>query len=464
MNMVFDFIQTACVLIVLSYLLSRANFFSQVDGAKKLPKEKLPITAAVFVFIALYGIIVRSSLASGMYVDTRIAGIALSGLLFGYLPSALAALPTVLVTLILREQTLLADFLAMCIACGLSGYCHKRFPNFDAALSGIIVGALEVCHMLLIVFFVRPVTAAKAIVYAISFPMIVVNGCAVIAFVLIITDINERRRLWEKESFSRSELSVAKRIQSSLLETNFDLDPRLDLSAFLEPAYDVGGDLYSFTLDGGRYFKFIVGDVSGKGISASIMMSRCETLFREIVLHASDPSETLALLNERLCRSNDAQMFVTAFAGTLDLETGELVYSNAGHVTPYLIEAKKPTSALPRPKGKPLGILPSAKFENAAVELKAGQYVLTYTDGITEAEDSVHTLFGEQRLETALSNLESLSARTVVETLLAAVRSHSAGAQQSDDITILNFALRDAIAERITDAPAIHTEDRGVTA
>ena len=458
--MVFDFIQTACVLIVLSYLLSRANFFSQVDGSEKLTKGKMLITVAVFVFIALYGTIVRSSLASGMYVDTRIAGIALSGLLFGYFPSALVLLPTAIVTLILREQTLLADLLAMCLACGLSGYCHKRFPDFDAALSGIIVGVLEVCHMLLIVFFMRPVTAAKAIVYAISFPMIVVNGCAVIAFVLIITDINDRRRLWEKESFSRSELSVARRIQSSLLETNFDLDSRLDLSAFLEPTYDVGGDLYSFTLDEGRYFKFIMGDVSGKGISASIMMSRCEALFQEIVLHTSGPSETLALLNERLCRGNDAQMFVTAFVGTLDLETGRLIYSNAGHVTPYLIEAKKPASALPRPKGKPLGILPSAKFENVVVELKPGQYVLTYTDGITEAEDSAHTLFGEQRLETALGNLDTLGARTVVETLLAAVRAHSAGAQQSDDIAILNFGLRVSG----TDAPATHTEDKGVTA
>lgn len=464
MNMVFDFIQTACVLIVLSYLLSRANFFSQVDGTRKLPKEKMPVTVAVFVFIALYGIIVRSSLASGMYVDTRIAGIALAGLLFGYLPSALVLLPTVIVTLIMREQTLLADIFAMCLACGLSGYCHRRFPDFDAALSGIIVGALEVCHMLLIVFFVRPVTDAKAIIYAISFPMIVVNGCAVIAFVLIITDINDRRRLWEKESFSRSELSVAKRIQSSLLETNFDLDPRLDLSAFLEPAYDVGGDLYSFTLDGGRYFKLIMGDVSGKGVSASIMMSRCEAFFQEIVRHTSGPSETLALLNERLCRSNDAQMFVTAFAGTLDLETGELVYSNAGHVTPYLIEAKTPAQALPRPKGIALGFIPSAKFENVAVELKPGQYVLTYTDGITEAEDSAHTLFGEQRLETALSNLGTLSARAVVETLLAAVRAHSAGAQQSDDIAILNFAWRNAAPADHADAPAIHTEDEGVTA
>ena len=464
MNMVFDFIQTACVLIVLSYLLSRANFFSQMDGAKELPKEKMPITVAVFVFIALYGIIVRASLASGMYVDTRIAGIALSGLLFGYLPSALVLLPTVIVTLILREQTLFADILAMCLACGLSGYCHRRFPDFDAALSGIIVGALEVCHMLFIVFFVRPVTAAKATVYAISFPMIVVNGCAVIAFVLIITDMNDRRRLWEKESFSRSELSVARRIQSSLLETNFDLDPRLDLSAFLEPAYDVGGDLYSFTLDGGRYFKFIMGDVSGKGVSASIMMSRCEAFFQEIVLHTSSPSETLTLLNERLCRRNDAQMFVTAFAGTLDLETGELVYSNAGHVTPYLIEAKKPARALPRPKGIALGFMPSAKFENVALALKPGQYVLTYTDGITEAENTEHTLFGEQRLETALSNLEALSARTVEQTLLAAVRAHSALAQQSDDIAILNFACRNANTAPSADASGAHTGNKGVTA
>lgn len=441
MKMVFDFIQTSCVICVLSYLLARANFFSDVRGKAELKGKKLFITVAVFLFIALYGFIVRSNLASDMYVDTRIAGIALSGLLFGQLPAFLVTLPTALLSVFLAEQTLTADLLAMLLTFFLSVYCHKKFPDFDAVLSGIIVGMLEVCHMLLIAVCVRPVSAAKEIVYAISFPMIVVNGFTVIAFILIITDLNERRRLWERESFSNSESLVARNIQKSLLDTDFDIDPRLDLSAYIAPAYAVGGDLYSFSVGQGRFFNFIIGDVSGKGVPAAITMSRCEAFFQEIVQHEVSPAAILSSLNRRLCKNNKAQMFVTAFVGSLDLCSGRLLYANAGHVVPYRIQRGTDAAALPRPKGKALGIFPSASYENTELLLEPGQYLLSYSDGITEAENASHELFGSERLERSLSGMAEVSAQKISSALLGAVKEHAASYAQSDDIAIFAVGL-----------------------
>ncbi len=443
MKLVLDFIQTASVIVVLSYLLSRARFFSQLCNGRELSLPKRLITSAVFLFIALYGVLLRAHFSSGLYVDTRIAGIMLPGFLFGPLISLYVLIPTVIVSVFTAGETFAADLCAMLLAFMTSFYCRKRFPKTDAVFSGIIVGILEICHMLLIVFLVRPIEAAKAIIYKISFPMIVINGCAVIAFILIISDMNERQEFWEKESFSKSENAVAKRIQRSLLEDNFSIDPRLDLSAYLEAAYAVGGDLYSFLLDGGRYFKFIVGDVSGKGIPASITMSRAETLFQEIAHRCSTPNEILSSLNERLCKNNKAQMFVTAFAGILDLKSGELLYANAGHVTPYLIEAGQKASPMERPRGTALGIRKDAHYGNAVLQLHPGQYLLSYTDGVTEAENPRQELFGSERLEKALSYLPQADAEKVQKSLLGAVRTFTEGAAQSDDIAIFAFGLKE---------------------
>jgi len=439
MRLVFEFLQTCSTLIVLAYLLSRANFFARVNKTTQITGRNLFVTAAIFLLISLYGKMVYALSITEMYVDTRLAAVTLAGLLFGYSPAAIVAVLTGAASALFGEVTLWADLAALALAWGLSGLCHRHFPGFDAVLSGIVVGVLEIAHMLLIVFLVRPLASAKELIYAIGFPMIVINGLASIGFVLIIHDVNERKQLWEKETFSRSEGVVARNLQRSLLISKFDVDPRLDLTAFLTPTYAVGGDLYSFVLDRGRYFKFILGDVSGKGVPAAITMSRCETLFRELVHLSDDPAQTMTEINRRLAYNNETMMFITACIGCFDLQTGRLVYSNAGHVDPYLVEQGRPVVTLPKPKGISLGILEKGRYRNEEVTLLPGQYFFTYTDGITEAENMKKELYGNPRLENVLSGLPTVDAPALEKTVLASVKEFTGEAEQSDDIALFTF-------------------------
>ena len=448
MSMVFDFVQTAAVLVVVAYLLARASFFPEGKEEEKPRGGKRIVAVCVFLFLAFYGHIAQGHLASGVYVDTRLAGVMLAALFFGPGTALFVLVPAAALSVFVGGATLWADLAAMAVGTFLACVSHRRFSSFDAVLAGIIVGMTEVLHMLLIVALVRPVSDAKALVYTISFPSIVINGCAVILFILVIADVYEHRRLWERESFARSENRVAASIQNDLLEKNFAVDERMELTAFVQPALDVGGDLYSFTLSDGHSFRFLVGDVSGKGVPAAIFMSRCETLFSELASRSGDPAEILTELNRRLGRRNQAQMFVTAWAGVLDLETGRLVYSNAGHVTPYLLRKGTAPEALPRPMGLPLGLFPG-EYLCCERQLAAGETVLTYSDGVTEAENQEGVLFGSARLEAALTDLPDVRPDAVRETLLRTVRDYTAGAKQSDDITVFAFALRERGGEPV---------------
>lgn len=441
MVMVFDFIQTACVIVVLSNVLSRRGFFSELRNADKLPFVKTVVCVLLFVFLSLYGILIRNRIVSGVYVDTRIVGIILSGMLFGAPISYFVFVPTAVISIIIGGSTLWADMIAMVMACVISSICHKKFPNTDAALTGIITGLLEIVHMLLLPVFVRPIETAKEIMYSISFPMIVVNGCAAILFMLVISDNVERRRLLEEESAAKSEYNIANEIQSSLLNKNFNIDERLDLCAYLKPAYEVGGDLYGYTLEDKRFFKFIIGDVSGKGISAALTMSRCVAFFEDTVPGKNDPSEILSILNKRLAQNNQAQMFVTAMLGILDLSNGELIYSNAGHVAPYLVTAASPALELERPLGKPLGIIAGEKYENKSIVLNKGQYLVSYTDGVTDAVNKQQERFDKSRLVEALSGLNFSGAEEIKTNLIETINVYSAEAKQADDIAVICFGL-----------------------
>lgn len=442
MGLAFDFLQTACFIIVLSYVLTRTNVLNDDKATAWTSRYKLAVISLIFLFISLYGVVIRAHLVSGVYVDTRIAGIAMAGMIFGYAPAALVLIPTVTISIFIGDVTVAADVVAMFIAFALSGYCHKHFPRLDAVLSGIIVGILEIAHMLLIVWLVRPMSAAKTIIYSISFPMIVINGLAVLLFVLVMKDLNDRKRLWNKEKRIQSEMAVARNIQMSLLSKDFEIDPRLDLHAYLEPAQEVGGDLYAYTIDDGHFFKFIVGDVSGKGISAALTMSRCETIFQDMVRYSDNPAELMTALNKRMCDNNKAGMFITATVGFLDLNTGKLVYSNAGHLSPLLVTEVDAPVVLDKPKGKPLGILSGAAYSNMEYTLDYGRYLVLITDGVTEAENVGRELFGSDRAQESVTGLSNICASMIDDAIVDSVSEYSNGADQSDDITIMSIGIR----------------------
>ena len=246
------------------------------------------------------------------------------------------------------------------------------------------------------------------------------------------------------------ELASAREIQLGMVPSVFP-EPTpahpVEVFAMLEPARQVGGDLYDvFSVESGALC-FVVADVSDKGAPAALFMARAKTLTRLVatLMRTPDgsppgPSEILARVNVELCRDNEHGMFVTLFLGMLDPMSGKLACGNAGHAAPYLLSARAGVSALAGARGKPLGIRATLTWESTTAALAPGDGLFLFTDGITEAMDPAGELFSEERLEAALAALAAAAPRAVVEGVLDEVRRFAAGAPQSDDIAAM--ALR----------------------
>jgi serine phosphatase RsbU (regulator of sigma subunit)/CHASE2 domain-containing sensor protein len=240
------------------------------------------------------------------------------------------------------------------------------------------------------------------------------------------------------------ELEAARRIQTATLPKSDLLrgDRRIDLAVSMVPAREVGGDLYDFfRLDERRLF-FLVGDVAGKGLSASIFMAVSKALYKSTTLRSldADIGDLMSAANAEVSRDNSEMLFVTAFVGILDLDTGELDYCNAGHENPYLMD---PTSgALERIEdggGPPLCSVADFAYRGGHRRMQRGELLCMISDGVTEAQNPVGDLYGSGRVHHILDRLElgAVTAHAVVETLRTDVDRFAAGAEPADDVTIL---------------------------
>lgn len=238
-----------------------------------------------------------------------------------------------------------------------------------------------------------------------------------------------------------SELSVASRIQDEILPTDFVLPQGyeyIDIDGFLNPARQVGGDFYYFWKKDRKLY-FTIGDVSGKGIAAAIVMAMTCTLFRSLVSKHDSPSEIMGLLNEALSYNNEAEMFVTMFLGILDTVSGDMTYCNAGHNAPYLFSEAEGCWKLPvRPK-LPLGLFDNVCYVEEKYQLKRNQTLLLYTDGLTEAENNRKEQMGTDRVERILGAMGECTAHEVILNIRQQLDQFVNGAEQSDDITL--FAI-----------------------
>jgi sigma-B regulation protein RsbU (phosphoserine phosphatase) len=235
-----------------------------------------------------------------------------------------------------------------------------------------------------------------------------------------------------------SSLKLAQEIQAAMLPRRFPKRGELDLSARISPARMVGGDLYDFLLAGDRLW-FLVGDVSGKGVSSALFMAMTKTLFGASLREATSPAAVLGRVNRELSIDNERAMFVTAFLGCLDLGTGDLAFANGGHNPPYRLTPGGGVTPLTGGHGCALGILEGYEYETAHVRLGPGEGVFLYTDGVTEALDPAGEQFSEERLEAHLRDLTTTAAEEVVGRTFAAVRGFAATAPASDDITVMSL-------------------------
>ena len=236
------------------------------------------------------------------------------------------------------------------------------------------------------------------------------------------------------------ELELATTIQHSALPNVFPPYPyrhEFDIFAEMVPAKEIGGDFYDFYIVNGNTFVFVVADVSGKGIPASLFMMRSKTMIKGLAVSGLSVEEVLRQTNDSLCTENDAEMFVTAWIGGLDLTNGAVTFSNAGH-NPPLVRHDGQFEYLHGKAGFVLGGMEDMTFQKQQFKMKKGDAVFLYTDGVTEAANADNQLYGDERLKNFLNSLpEDCSSEEICKRVKADVYQFTGDAPQFDDITVM---------------------------
>ncbi len=238
--------------------------------------------------------------------------------------------------------------------------------------------------------------------------------------------------LKEKKDRMENELLIGHNIQMSMIPKDFPERKDIDMAASIVPAKEVGGDLYDFYIREGKLF-FCIGDVSGKGVPASLVMAVTRSLFRSVSAHELSPQRIVTLMNESITDMNENEMFVTFFCGVLDMASGHLSYCNAGHNPPLVYIDK--LQFLPAQPNLPLGIMPGMTFVEQETDLRNNDALYLYTDGLTEAENLAHEQFGETRMMDVLRTHRN--AQDDLEAMQKAVADFVGDADPSDDLTML---------------------------
>ncbi|QWR77277.1 SpoIIE family protein phosphatase [Candidatus Magnetomonas plexicatena] len=244
----------------------------------------------------------------------------------------------------------------------------------------------------------------------------------------------------EKHKIQES-MKLAKDIQMGMLPVNFPdiMEHGIDLYAFMQPAREVGGDLYDFFFINDALMCFVIGDVTDKGVPAAFFMAVTKTLIRAVAKSYTDTGEILRLVNNDLCRDNEKSMFVTLFIGIIDTKTGVCSYSNGGHNPPFIVRHSGEIKPLELSEGIPAGIMEDSEYKSDELTFAAGDAIFLYTDGVTEAMDTENRIFDDDRLIAVLSKNRGKSSKTIVEEVVSALSEFTTGAEQSDDITMLCF-------------------------
>lgn len=236
------------------------------------------------------------------------------------------------------------------------------------------------------------------------------------------------------------ELSVAHDIQMSILPKMLPPFPHRDefnLFAVMEPAKEVGGDFYDFFQLDEDHLCLVIADVSGKGVPASLFMAVTKTLIKATARMELSPGEILCQVNDQMARDNDQSMFVTVFCAVLDLRSGALTYTNAGHNPPLLISRQGAPSFFPKTRQLVIGAMEDYPYQSESMQLRPGDILFLYTDGVTEAMNLQDVLYEEERLLAVATELQRESIYDIVNGTVASIKTFAGTAPQSDDITIM---------------------------
>jgi phosphoserine phosphatase RsbU/P len=253
-----------------------------------------------------------------------------------------------------------------------------------------------------------------------------------------------RRSLYEHDQLVsiQKDLITAREIQQAILPKIFPPFPsqsNFDIFASMVPAKEVGGDFFDFFIIDSDRLGFVIGDVSGKGIPAAIFMAVSRTLIRATGIKGVSASECMEYANDLLCNESTSSMFVTVFYGILNTVKGEIEYVNAGHNPPYMLSSSGITK-VGMTNGVALGVVEKISFQSNKIEIKPGEKLFLFTDGVTDAFNEKEIAYGTEKLESFLLQRLNIPIESIVKESLTEVSAYVGDASQSDDITLLAIA------------------------
>lgn len=251
--------------------------------------------------------------------------------------------------------------------------------------------------------------------------------------------IKDISKLNREKAMQEIELNIAREIQNGFLEPTSFRTEGVNIHSCMLPARDVGGDLYDYRILSDGSICVIIADVSGKGVSAALFMANAITLLRQYAEAGLSPSRIMVEYNNHLAKHNPNMMFITTFIGIYHPDTGELVYSNAGHNPPYLLSDR--LIEIESSFESAAGIFEDEPYTERRIKMKPGDTLFLYTDGVPEAKSTDDSLYGDDRLKDTLSRNLKKTGEEILSSVLDSVKAFSENAEQSDDITILTMTI-----------------------
>lgn len=342
---------------------------------------------------------------------------------------------------------------------GLPGFVRLPMGVLTLVAAGVFGSGLAILVNPLVVFYQM----------RLALMAVTVNGVLALAVGFVVYTYEQMRRQIEQEASARGrlehEMSVARDIQMELLPKTFPKLRGLDMYGFSVPARQVGGDCYDVIDLGDGRLAFTIGDVSGKGTPAALLMANVQAAVRALTDSGVSPGALIERVNRIVHGYTRESVFITFFYGVLDSRTGECVYVNAGHNPPCVMRSDGTREHLTE-GGLVVGAMPGSNYEEGHCVLAPGDEVVLYTDGITEATNPDDEMFGEERLMELLDLNRSLSAREIEERVYSSLRDFTAGAPQSDDVTMVIIKLASGIgtSEADSDSDSPREAEGGLSA
>ena len=446
LNMILALINSMAVIMVIAYILTRSRIYAEILD-KRVTRQNKAILMIIFGAFSVYGTLSGVSV-TGAIVSIRDLGPAIAGLMAGPAVGLGAGIIGGLHRLPLGGMTAIPCSLAPILAGLAGGIVYRMKKGEPIGIPGAVLLAcvIEILHLGLVLLISRPFAQALQVVDQAVFPMVFANATGMGIYTFITANLTRERAVEAAKTFMESELKIARDIQMSMVPRIFPPFPErkeFELHAILEPAREVAGDFYDFFFAGERRLVFIIGDVSGKGVPASLFMALTKTLLKTKAWQGTGPDEILRSVNRELYQENDTSMFTTVFCGILDTETGDVAYGNAGHNPPVVIRRDGRTELLSGTGHLPLGVSENVTYETLTVVLGSGDTLLLYTDGVTEATSRKGDFFSESRLIRTVAETNGLPVEEILRRVMADVRVFSNGAAQADDIALLALKYSD---------------------